>query len=342
MKRYSIIQRYKSRGNMTWYGRISEDGLVRYVSLKVNRKSEAMEWLNYQNSRKFLPESMQHDPNDVRISVAFAKFMDFVSSSNGDGSLTFKAYNTRIGYLVKWAEENDVVTMRELTNEKALTFSTIINNRLSPKTAREVLRVVKQFCKWAANTYEIVGWSPFMMVNGPKLEKRKKDFWTDEQIDKILDAAPTPEFRIFWSLMAFAGLRQSEACSLGPKMLEEPGKLHFIGKGNKEAFLPISERLATELKRYGKIEDEVLNKPIFKYSRSNKYVAEAVTKAGIKCDGKKNNHRFRHSFASNLIRAGVNIKAVQELMRHENIQITLDTYSHLLQEDLRKAANALK
>lgn len=41
------------------------------------------------------------------------------------------------------------------------------------------------------------------------------------------------------------------------------------------------------------------------------------------------------------MRAGVNVKAVQQLMRHENVQITLDTYSHLLQDDLRAAADSL-
>ena len=38
----------------------------------------------------------------------------------------------------------------------------------------------------------------------------------------------------------------------------------------------------------------------------------------------------------------MNVKAVQQLMRHENVQITLDTYSHLLQEDLKAAADALE
>ncbi len=47
-----------------------------------------------------------------------------------------------------------------------------------------------------------------------------------------------------------------------------------------------------------------------------------------------NFHRLRHSFGSNLIRAGANIKAVQLLMRHSNIQMTLNVYSHLLDSDL--------
>jgi integrase len=53
--------------------------------------------------------------------------------------------------------------------------------------------------------------------------------------------------------------------------------------------------------------------------------------------GKAHAHRFRHSFGSNLIRAGVNIKIVQTLMRHESITLTLDTYGHILDTDCEKA-----
>ena len=49
-------------------------------------------------------------------------------------------------------------------------------------------------------------------------------------------------------------------------------------------------------------------------------------------------HRFRHSFISNLIRANCcSIRCVAELARHENVNITLNTYSHLLQSDKDEA-----
>ena len=162
-----------------------------------------------------------------------------------------------------------------------------------------------------------------------------------EQVDRILDAAPSPSFRLFWALMAFAGLRHAEACAFGPESLTGDGRLHVIGKGGKEAFLPVSGRLGNEISRFGKLSAGMFQAPEFRYSRSNVRLRDAVRDAGAPCDGAVNNHRFRHSFASNLIRAGVNIKAVQQLMRHENVQITLDTYSHLLQDDLRAAADSL-
>lgn len=342
MKRYSILQRYKSRGNLTWYGRISNDGIVRYVSLGVTRKNEAVEWLNLQNSRKFLPEAILEEQRDAKLLDACNAFLDTVSGSRGGDSLTFKAYQTRLHYLTRWCEKNGVATLRELTNEKASRYGTWVNGSFSPKTAREVIRVASQFCKFCSNTYDLLGWTPFMHIAKPKLEKRQKDFWTGRQIDKILDSAPDPEFRLFWSLMAFAGLRQAEACTFGPGMLTDDNQLHIVGKGNKEAFLPISDRLRAEIDRFGSISDGMFNHPKFKYSRSNDVLRETVERSGVVCDGECSNHRFRHSYASNLIRAGVNVRAVQQLMRHESFSTTMGTYSHLLKEDLTEAANALK
>lgn len=343
MKRYSILQRYKSRGNMTWYGRISDGGIIRYVSLKVTRKSDAQEWLDLQNSRKFLPEELLAEKKDRRLQVSANDYLDYVSSAHGPDSLTYKAYGNKLKYLTRWSERHDVMTLRDFNRERASKFASWVSTEFAPKTAREIIRVSKQFCKWAGETFEIDDWTPMAFVKAPKLQKRKKDFWTPEQCDRILDAAPSADFRLFWSLMAFAGLRQAEAVAFGPSSLTDDGRLHVVGKGDKEAFLPISERLRKELERHGGLSDGMFDRPEFKYARSNDVLREAVSRSGIKSEGESTNHRFRHSFASNLLRSGkVNVKAVQQLMRHENVQITLDTYSHLLQEDLSEAANALK
>ena len=56
MKSYSICQPNKRHGSDYWYGRINDDGEVKFISLKTKRKSEAQEWLAMMNARRFLPE----------------------------------------------------------------------------------------------------------------------------------------------------------------------------------------------------------------------------------------------------------------------------------------------
>lgn len=341
MKRYSILQRYRSRGIATWYGRISDGGIVKYVSLGVTRRADALEWLNARNAEKFLPESLFAERPDRALSASVRAFLESVEGAHGAGSATLKAYASILSNFSVWAEKAGISTLQEMTRERAQAYSSSLCSSLAPKTARERIRVCRQFTGWCAGIYGIDDWKPFGMVQMPKLEKRRKAFWTVEQVDRILDAAPSPSFRLFWALMAFAGLRHAEACAFGPESLTGDGRLHVIGKGSKEAFLPVSGRLGREISRFGELSAGMFQASEFRYSRSNVKLRDAVRDAGVPSDGAVNNHRFRHSFASNLIRAGVNIKAVQQLMRHENVQITLDTYSHLLQDDLRAAADSL-
>lgn len=341
MKSYSICQANKRHGSDYWYGRINDDGEVKYISLKTKRKSEAQEWLAMMNARRFLPE--ERDGWKKRdIFAAMTAFLQSVETSKGAGSSTCGAYTGRLAVLKDFCKAARIATLGDFTRERAQGFADFLaGRRYAPKTTRELLRCASQFFAWASDTYEIEGWEPLAKVARPKLVKRQKDFWTPEEIDRILDAAPSPRFRLFWAFMAFAGLRHHEACAIGPESVKD-GKIEVIGKGNKQAFLPVNDRLRDEMARYGRIEPGLFQASEFRLGgNANRVLKKAVEAASIKSGGVASNHRFRHSFASNLIRAGVNVKAVQQLMRHENVQITLDTYSHLLQEDLTEAANSV-
>ena len=342
MRSYSISQRKKSRGNPTWYGRTFEDGvLVSEVSLKTKRKSDAMDWLNLMNASRFMPEELRRriEPSDKAFEDAIPKFIASVEAK-GDGEKTVLAYRSRLSVFDKWMVAEKVATFRAFTPEKASDFTSYLSERYAPKTHREVLRCVSQLCLWAARIYGLEGYDPFKDMQFPKVTKKAKDFWTPEQIDAILDHAPDREFRLFWSLMAFAGLRHAEACKFGPSSVSYM-KIRVVGKGNKEAFLPIGERLANEFRGYGELKEGMFSTSRFKHSdRCNETLRKAVEEAGLDPKG-CSNHKFRHSFASNLLRAKVPVPSTARLMRHADASTTLSTYSHLLQEDLKDAVDSL-
>ena len=340
MKTYSICQRRKCLGDTTWYGRTSCNGIIRYESLHTKSKAVAKQWLELMNSARFLPENYFRKPeeNDKTIIDATNKFLDSVSSRSSTG--TFKTYSTRINALLQFCKQQKIKTLRDFDKESALAFDIFLAHRYQSKTHREILRCIQQFANFCCEIFDMSDWRPLTVLKKPKLEKRVKSFWTPEEIDRILDWAPDRHYRLLWSLMAFAGLRYSEAVSVNALAIAD-NRLRIIGKGNKEAFLPISERLQKELLRFGNILELNFSRP--NYS-NNTYACKslrlAVRDAGLDYSD-ANHHKFRHSFASNLIRAKVNIKAVQQLMRHENVDLTLNTYSHLLQDDLEAAANAI-
>ena len=119
------------------------------------------------------------------------------------------------------------------------------------------------------------------------------------------------------------------------------GKITLVGKGGKLATVPVSNRLQNEMGTPGNPDATIVAAGTFANNTSSiRALRAAVIKAGLNPDG-ANNHKFRHSFISNLIRSGINVRAVQQLARHESVDITLNTYSHLLQNDLADAVNAI-
>jgi site-specific recombinase XerD len=324
---YSISRRYlKSRGFKTWYGRIKVPGKpVRWISLGTTSKTEADLWLRSAMTGRW-------DPHREAVSLhsAAIKFLGGISASKGKDSATHAAYAQRIGWLTDWCDGQGIGDLDSLDFSKMSDYSLWLGEKYAPKTHREALRVVKQFCRWAAKAYGLTNWDPCALVVGPKLVKRSKDFWTAGQVDSIIAHAPDRDTAVMWAFCGYAGLRFAEAVNVMPSDVSG-GMLKVIGKGNKESFVPVSDKLKSMLP------DEWDFSRLRNNCVQNKVLQRTCESLGI--EGHANLHKFRHSFASNLIRAGVNVKAVQQLMRHENVNITLDTYSHLLQDDLSDAAN---
>lgn len=331
LPRYSIARRYAYRGYKNWYGRVAEPGKpVRWVSLGTKNKKEAEEWLRAAMSGRFAST----DEKAVSLASASLKFLEGVESAHGSKSATAGAYSLKLGWFLKWASENGVEYLEDLDFSKASDYSLYLGSRYAPKTHREALRILRQFVGWAQKAYALTGWDPLSLLQPPKVAKRAKSFWTPEEVVSILEHAPDPDTRLFWAFMAYAGLRYAEALSMTPAVIKD-GMIRVVGKGDKESFVPVGESLQKEIDRHP---EWVFGGRGFTLNWSANVRLKSVLKE-LGLDG--NLHKFRHSFASNLIRSGANVKAVQGLMRHEDVKITLDTYSHLLQEDLKQTADLL-
>ena len=138
--------------------------------------------------------------------------------------------------------------------------------------------------------------NPAEILRPRKKVDAERDFWTPGQVDRILDRAPDKRRRLLWAFMAFAGLRIHEALKAVPSDIRD-GFLHVVGKGGKFAKVPLSSRMRSELDRVGWKWD-------FSGLTRDTYAVEKAAKEAVPegFPGKANNHRFRHSFASNLVR----------------------------------------
>lgn len=144
------------------------------------------------------------------------------------------------------------------------------------------------------------------------------------------------------------GLRVSELVNLKlSNVYEEEEMLQIFGKGNKERWVPINPRALHLLMQYiHHIRSQITPKPgeekyVFLNLRGShlsrvavfQFIKEAVEKAGIRKNVSP--HSLRHSFATELVQNGADLRAVQEMLGHEKLGTT-EIYTHLTRQYLRE------
>ena len=324
MIRVSLCQRNKCRGILTWYARIfdTETKEIRYESMGTTKKTAATDLML---SKQAAGEFERKDSESFTVGKAFELYLADMESRGSSSRSILTIRHSLDSLKPLFGKPIDEVTKKdvlEVFSESAANFK--------PSTYNCTKTAVKTAFKFAKDVLEVIAVNPADCLKARRNTAKEKEFWTVRQIDLILDATEDPKYRLLFSFMAFAGLRIHEALKMKPTDLKD-GFLTVIGKGQKFAKIPISSRLKSELDRVSWNFDFT---NVSEYMLSDRLDEVAMKALGDEFDGKSNPHRFRHSFASNLIRAKANAKSVQKLMRHANIQTTLNIYAHLFEEDL--------
>jgi integrase len=340
MLKYSIVQRNKATGSKTWYLRTfdTESKRIKYESLNTEKKGEAQSVLLRKNAELFKTPEQLHQENQPTIREAVYKWLDIVSRGKQG---TFMDYKNKVPHLLDFCKRNNIERLGKFTTKEATELINELPPENKPVTILNKKRVYTAFFNWAFSTYGIEKINPFTRVKTPKVSRKEREFWTPEQLGQILDGASDKTERLLFAFMAFAGLRFFEAAGLRWEQLDG-GKLSIMGKGDKPARVPIGRRLEDEIKKFLGESERPESGQIFESpnnSSENTKVKKICERLGI--PGAAHCHKFRHSFASNLLRAGGSIVAVSKLMRHENPDITLRFYSHCLPDDLEKTLNLI-
>lgn len=188
----------------------------------------------------------------------------------------------------------------------------------------------------------------------PKIGRKLPEVLTIEEIDAMIAAIDLSSNegqrnKAIIETLYSCGLRVSELVSLRfEDCFFDEGFIRVIGKGNKERLVPVSPSVIEEVALYVKHDRE--NVPVKKGNEAiiflNRRGAQltrvmifTIIKRLAEAAGIRKNispHTFRHSFATHLIEGGANLRAVQDMLGHENITTT-EIYTHLDQRFLRDA-----
>lgn len=189
------------------------------------------------------------------------------------------------------------------------------------------------------------------------MAKRKiPEFLTEEEQEQLINVFNVRYFNSFRNrtmikLFLASGLRLSEMINLRWRDINlMTGQLKVVeGKGAKDRILWISDSIAEELRLWKEKQAEKLGLSEYVFATSNKnkldsrnirrMVSEYSKKAGITKNISP--HTFRHTFATDLLRATKNIRLVQKALGHEDLGTTM-IYTHIVDEEFEGALKNLR
>jgi len=154
-------------------------------------------------------------------------------------------------------------------------------------------------------------------------------------------------------LMLLDGLRSCETLALQLEDLQlAEAQLRVLGKGNKRRILPLAGELVEVLHNYLRVERPLTNSPYLFVSLKGRRRGQPMTTAGLRSLFRHhrlssevlraNPHRLRHTFGADMVRAGISLPALQNLMGHAHIHTTM-LYVQLAPQDVwREYARAVQ
>ena len=261
------------------------------------------------------------------------------------------------------AYQNDVFKLEKYFNEAgvdispaSVTYSDLkaflvwySTSNENTRTQSRVLSGVRAFFRFLLIEGEIEE-NPASLIESPKIGLKLPEVLSVIEIDRIIDEidlskAEGHRNKAIIETLYGCGLRVSELVNLRLTDIHYGEEFVVVtGKGNKQRLVPVSRKALKEIDIYKQdrnrlrvIKDQnilFLNRRGSRLTRAMIFtiIKDLAAKAGIRKNISP--HTFRHSFATHMIEAGADLRAVQEMLGHESI-LTTEIYTHIDRSFLR-------
>ncbi len=297
-------------------------------------------------------------PQDDNI----AEYLEHLAKERDVSPNTIKAYDRDLreftGYLARyyggtaWGWQGvDRIAMRGFLGHLA-------KRGLGKRSMARTLSAVRSFYKYLHRN-ELVDANPARTVGAPRLDKYLPGYLDRAQIDllfqaaelrasdgKFVDVRNLAILELFYS----TGIRLSELQGLNRAdldMLSQQAKVR--GKGRKERIVPVGDHAIRALRKYESIRDDMLRAAATKGDRTAVFLTRTGKRIGVRAvqkavsnfldqideDAGLSVHSLRHTFATHMLDAGADLRAVQELLGHASISTT-QIYTHTSVERLKQ------
>lgn len=280
-------------------------------------------------------------------------FVEYLQIEKNYSEYTISFYRKDINCFCMFMNEQGLAAFEDISYFDARLFLTqLYEQGLARNSVARKISALRSFFKYLMRE-QIVTENPFSLVSQPKAGVRLPDFFYEEEMAKLFEAAAgngDKECRdlALLELMYATGIRVSECAGIKLSDIDLDYETVLVqGKGRKTRYVPFGSFALEALTNYihgarkrllhGQDDHRILfvnlrGNPVT--PRGIRYILNGIIdKAAL--SGSMHPHMLRHSFATHLLNNGADMRTVQELLGHANLSST-QVYTHVTKEHLRK------
>ena len=289
------------------------------------------------------------------------EFLEYLEIERNCSHLTRRNYRHYLNRFISWSKEYksnfkiDELTLDQVTKYRVFLarFMTRRDEPLSRVTQAYHVIALRSFLKYLIK--RDVGTLAPEKIELPKTDSKSLKFLNSEQIDRLLNSpnvSSLPQLRdkVILEVLFSTGLRVSELTRLNRDEIDlKRREFGVIGKGGRPRVVFLSKRAVFWIEKYldvrlddwkpllirfgGRVDESNRGEKMRLSPRSVQRIVEKYVKRA-KLPIKITPHGMRHSFATDLLMGGADIRAVQEMLGHKNIATT-QIYTHITNKQLR-------
>lgn len=282
-------------------------------------------------------------------------FLDYMAVEKGSSPLTIRNYKHYLSRLNNFLTSKGKNSLESINLDLVHDFRIYLTKLgLGRKTQGYHAIALRSFLKWLLKN-DIQVLEP-TKIDLPKVTDRQVKFLNGEQVDRLLNAPTLSDIqgkrdKAILEVLFSTGLRVSELTSLNKDKIDFTRREFGItGKGGRSRVVFLSSRACEYLKKYlderkdhykplfirhkGKVDPTTPDEKMRLTPRSvERLIKKYVRKVKLPVDATP--HTMRHSYATDLLIAGADIRSVQEMLGHKNISTT-QIYTHVTNKQLHE------
>ena len=269
-------------------------------------------------------------------------FLHHLETEKRFSANTVLSYRKDLESLEKYCLDQKITAWQNLKTHHLRTYTAKIFSRgLGPRSIQRRLSGIRSFMNYLLRE-GLIKSNPASGIKTPKAPKRLPNVLDVGQINQLLNITETSPVSLrdkaILELLYSSGLRLSELVNLNPIDLNLKDKsLMVMGKGGKTRLVPVGQKAIEAVNQWLDVRSKLakINEEALFVGTKGVRLGQRAIQARITHWGKKNGiqqgvypHLLRHSFATHLLEASGDLRAVQELLGHKDISTT-QIYTHL-------------